>query len=88
LASVFGVAAFFQPAIGRAFLDGGGEIAVAINEDVYGGPLFLTVGLSLLLFIVGGILLGIAASRRGPGGQESPSPPRSRCSRSAVSFLM
>ena len=66
LASVFGVAAFFQPAIGRAFLDGGGEIAVGINEDVYGGPLFLTVGLSLLLFIVGGILLGMAASRTGP----------------------
>jgi hypothetical protein len=63
LGSVFGVAAFFQPAIGRAFLDGSREIAVAINEDVYGGPLFLTVGLSMLLFIMGGILLGIAASR-------------------------
>jgi MFS family permease len=63
LASVFGVAAFFQPAIGRAFLDGGGDVAVAINEDVYGGPLMVMVGLSLLLFIVGGILLGVAASR-------------------------
>src|ERR671919_3034565 len=63
LASVFGVAAFFQPAIGRGFLDGGGEVAVAINEDVYGGPLMVMVGLSMLLFIVGGILLGIAASR-------------------------
>jgi hypothetical protein len=66
LVSVFGVAAFFQPAIGRAFLDGGGDIAVAINEDVYGGPLFVMVGVSSLLFVVGGILLGIAASRRGP----------------------
>src|SRR5919106_90558 len=63
LASVFGVAAFFQPAIGRAFLDGGGDIAVAINEDVYGGPVLLMVGVSLLLFIAGGIMLGIAASR-------------------------
>jgi hypothetical protein len=29
LASVFGVAAFFQPAIGRAFLEGGGQVAVS-----------------------------------------------------------
>lgn len=64
LASVFGVAAFFQPAIGRAFLDGGGDIAVAINEDVYGGPVLVVVGLSLLLFTAGGIMLGVAASRR------------------------
>jgi hypothetical protein len=64
LASVFGVAAFFQPAVGRSFLGGGGEVAVAINEDVYGGPIFIMVGLSLLLFVIGGILLGIAASRR------------------------
>jgi hypothetical protein len=63
LVAVFGVAAFFQPAIGRAFIDGGGEIAVGINEDVYGGPLFVMVGLSLLLFTVGGILLGVAARR-------------------------
>ena len=65
LVSVFGVAAFFQPAIGRAFLDGAGDVAVAINEDVYGGPLFVMVGLSLLLFIVAAILLGLAASRTG-----------------------
>jgi hypothetical protein len=63
LVSIFGVAAFFQPAVGRAFLGGSREVAVAINEDVYGGPLFLTAGLSVLLFIAGGILLGIAASR-------------------------
>jgi hypothetical protein len=64
LASVFGVAAFFQPAIGRAFLDGGDNIAVAINEDVYAGPVLVMVGVSLVLFIAGGIMLGIAASRR------------------------
>jgi hypothetical protein len=63
LASVFGVAAFFQPAIGQAFLDGGGDIAAAINEDLYGGPVLVMVGVSLLLFIAGGIALGIAASR-------------------------
>jgi hypothetical protein len=64
LASVFGVAAFFQPAVGRSFLGGGGDVAVAINEDVYGGSIFIMVGLSQLLFIVGGIMLGIASSRR------------------------
>jgi hypothetical protein len=64
LTSVFGVAAFFQPAIGRSFLEGGGDVAVAINEDVYGGPLFVIVGVSLLLFIVGAILMGIAATRK------------------------
>jgi hypothetical protein len=63
LASVFGVAAFFQPAIGRAFLEGGGQVAVGINEDVYGGPLFVMAGLSLQLFTAAGILLGLAASR-------------------------
>ena len=63
LVSVFGVAAFFQPAIGRAFLAEESNIVVAINDDVYGGPLFVMVGLSLLLFIVGAILLGIAGSR-------------------------
>jgi hypothetical protein len=64
LASVFGVAAFFQPAIGRSFLDGGGDVAVGINEDVYGGPVLAVVGLSMLFFVIGGIMLGIAASRR------------------------
>jgi hypothetical protein len=38
LVSIFGVAAFFQPAIGRAFLDGSRQIAVAINRDAYGPP--------------------------------------------------
>jgi MFS family permease len=61
--SVFGVAAFFQPAIGRAFLDGGGEVAVAINEDVYGGPVLVMVGVSVLLFLVGAVLLGLAVRR-------------------------
>jgi hypothetical protein len=63
LASVFGVAAFFQPAIGRAFQDGAGDVAVAINEDVYGGPVFVMVGVGLLLFLVGAVLLGLAARR-------------------------
>jgi hypothetical protein len=64
LASVFGVAAFFQPVIGRAFLDGGGDIAVAINEDVYAGPSLVMAGVSSLLLVTAGIMLGIAATRR------------------------
>jgi hypothetical protein len=63
LASVFGVAAFFQPAIGRAFLEGGADVAMAINEGVYGGPLFVMAGLSLLLFVIAAILLGLATGR-------------------------
>jgi hypothetical protein len=63
LASVFGAAAFAQPAIGRAFLDGDAAVAQAINADVYGVPLSATAGLSILLFVAGGILLGTAARR-------------------------
>jgi MFS family permease len=63
LASVFGVAAFFQPAVGRAFIDGGGDVAVNINERVYDGPVLVMVGVGLVLFLVGAILLGMAARR-------------------------
>ena len=63
LASVFGVAAFFQPAVGRAFIDGGGDVAVDINERVYDGPVLVMVGVGLVLFLVGAILLGMAARR-------------------------
>ena len=61
----FAVAAFFQPAIGRAFHDGHDAVARAVNEDVYGPELFATIGLGLLLFIVGAALLGRAAHRSG-----------------------
>lgn len=65
LASIFGVAAFAQPAIGRAFLDGERAVTETINADVYGSPLFATAALSLLAFVAGGILLGGAARRVG-----------------------
>ena len=62
--AVFGVAAFAQPAIGRAFL--GGESGVRdLNEDVYGTPLFATAGLGLVFFLLGAILLGVAIARFG-----------------------
>ena len=65
LASIFGVAAFAQPAIGRAFLDGERAVAEAINADVYGGPLVAIATLSLLAFVASGVLLGGAARRMG-----------------------
>ena len=63
LVSIFGVAAFFQPAIGRSFLRGEGDAAISTNEDVYGGTLFAVAGLSLLLFIAGAVMLGMAVRR-------------------------
>ena len=64
-ASVFGVAAFAQPAIGRAYLAGDTERAVAINSDVYGIPLFATALPGLLLFATGVVLFGVAVARSG-----------------------
>lgn len=67
IAGIFGVAAFVQPALGRAH-EGGLESAVDIYNDVYAGPLFITAGIGLLLFAIGGVVTGIAiaASRRLP----------------------
>jgi hypothetical protein len=61
--SVFGVAAFAQPAIGRAYLAGLTEQAIAFNSDVYGVPLFATALPGLLLFAVGVSLFGVAVAR-------------------------
>jgi hypothetical protein len=63
-AAVFGAAAFAQPALGRAFLAGNGD-ALALYNDVYAAPLFGTVLLGLLLFIIGGILAGLAVAASG-----------------------
>lgn len=63
-AAIFGVAAFAQPALGRAFLGNNGD-AVALYDDIYGAPLFGMAMLGLLLFIVGGILAGLAVSASG-----------------------
>jgi hypothetical protein len=61
--SVFGVAAFAQPAIGRAYQAGLADQAIAFNNDVYNIPLFATALPGLLLFAVGVTLFGIAAAR-------------------------
>lgn len=62
-ASVFGIAAFFQPAVGRAYLDGQQGAARAINADVYGSEVLAMVGVGVLLMITGAVLLGSAAAR-------------------------
>ncbi|HSE08849.1 MAG TPA: hypothetical protein VLB29_09290 [Nocardioidaceae bacterium] len=70
LTAIFSAAAFTQPAIGRAFLDGDAGMR-ALNDDVYGTPLLLTALFALLLFSAAGILLGKAfagqATLRWPG---------------------
>jgi hypothetical protein len=63
--AVFGVAAFAQPAIGRAYLSGHMAEAVAINNDVYGPALFATVLPGLLLLTIGIVLFGVAVVRSG-----------------------
>lgn len=55
--ALFGVAAFAQPAIGRAHQSGSTDMA-AVNADVYGGPLVATAVAGLLAFMAGGVLLG------------------------------
>ena len=63
LTAIFSAAAFTQPAIGRAFLDGD-ESMRAFDEDVYGTPLLVTAMIGLLLFATAGILLGRAIARQ------------------------
>jgi hypothetical protein len=65
MAAVYGVAAFAQPAIGRAYLSGHMAAAVAINNDVYGTALNATALPALLLFTIGIILFGVAVIRTG-----------------------
>lgn len=63
--SVFGVAAFAQPAIGRAYLAGYMTEAVAFNNDVYGPALFATALTGLALLTIGIVLFGVAVVRSG-----------------------
>lgn len=63
--SVFGAAAFAQPAIGRAFL-GGTPRAEGLYDDVYGAPLLTAVALGGVMFVVGALLVGRALARTAP----------------------
>ena len=65
MAAVYGVAAFAQSAIGRAYLAGHMAAAVAINNDVYGTALNATALPALLLFTIGIICFGVAVIRSG-----------------------
>ena len=60
--AVFGVAAFAQPAIGRAYLAGHHD-ARPLYDDVNGVPLFATAGVGVLLLSVGLVLYGVAVLR-------------------------
>ena len=64
--SVFGAAAFAQPAIGRAYLAGRDGV-IELNADIYGPTLDATAGIGILLFILGGVILGAAIARTSPG---------------------
>jgi len=63
--SMFAAAAYAQPAIGRAFLDGvpGAE---GLYDDVYGTPLLVAFALGSVTFVGGALLLGRALARTSP----------------------
>ena len=61
--SVFGAAAFAQPAIGRMHLAGQTAQAVALQDDVYGVPLFTTAIPGVLLLSIGLVVFGIVVAR-------------------------
>ena len=61
-ASIFGVAAFVQPAVGRAFLAGSAG-AAQLDADVYGPELVGTAVAALLLWSAGAVLLGTVLRR-------------------------
>jgi len=62
--AVFGVAAFAQPAIGRAY-QGGSRDIVAVNADVYGPEVIGTVIVAAVFWIAGAVLLGLSLSGEG-----------------------
>jgi hypothetical protein len=62
MVALFGVAAFAQPAIGKAFLAGHHD-AIALNASVYGTPLNLTGAVGTMLFFAGTVLFAIAIAR-------------------------
>jgi len=63
ITAIFGVAAFGQPAIGRLYLAGQTDVALAAYDATYGLPLTLTAAVGLLLLVIGVLCIGIAAAR-------------------------
>lgn len=69
LVAMFGVAAFAQRAIGKAYLAGHHDV-VSLNSSVYGTPANVTVAVGLGLFFIGLVLYAVAM-------RASPSLPKS-----------
>jgi hypothetical protein len=63
ITAVFGVAAFAQPAIGRAYRAGQTGDIPPLNSDVYGPELTITALLGTLLLVTGVILFGVGVVR-------------------------
>lgn len=61
IASLFGIAAGAQPALGDAFLTGNAT-AEELYSSVYAAPVFGIAGAGVLLFSLGFVLLGISAA--------------------------
>ena len=64
VASIFGVAAFAQTAMGRMFM-AGQQNTLDFYNQIYNGTLFGTALIALLLFMAGGILMGNAITASG-----------------------
>jgi len=64
VSSIFGVAAFGQTAMGRMFLSGQ-QYAADFYNEVYNGTLFSVALTALLLFMIGGVLIGSALAACG-----------------------
>ena len=64
LSSIFGVAAYTQPAIGRFYLAGHGELAQSLYYDAaQGTPMVVVALIALLLFVSSFIVFGVAVAR-------------------------
>jgi hypothetical protein len=64
VSSIFGVAAFAQTAMGRMFI-AGQQNALDFYNQIYNGTLFGTALIALLLFMLGGVLIGNAITASG-----------------------
>jgi hypothetical protein len=63
LTAVFGLAAFGQVAVGRLYLAGQADSAVATYHDMYGAPVAATATAGILLLVFGITALGIVIAR-------------------------
>ena len=64
MSSTYGVAAFAQPAMGRLF-QAGQQNAIDFYNQVYATPLFIAALGGLLLFLLGGVFVGVAIAGSG-----------------------